>query len=71
MQVLQKHPELIMLSPQLARLIQAGQQLPNAQTVVSLSGNELSSGAGQVVETLQVMLKKLLERYNSTSADEK
>jgi hypothetical protein len=43
-ELLTNNPEVMMLTPQLARLAEASQSLRNARTVVSLSPTEISSG---------------------------
>ena len=42
--LLKQSPELLMLTPQAARLAEASQGLKNARTVVSLSPGDLSQG---------------------------
>ena len=44
--LLAAHPELLILSPQIARLADATRNLKNARTVVSLSGKELTQEKG-------------------------
>jgi hypothetical protein len=43
--VLRKSPELLMLTPQAARLAEASQSLKNARTVISLTPQELANGS--------------------------
>lgn len=43
--LLKKNPELLMLTPQAARLAEASQSLKNARTIVSLSPNDISQGS--------------------------
>jgi hypothetical protein len=45
LELLKNSPELLMLTPQAARLAEASQSLKNARTVVSLSPNDLSIGS--------------------------
>jgi hypothetical protein len=66
MELLQNNPELLMLSPQLARLAEASQQLPNAKTVVSLSQGELQQGS-QIVETIQTVLQTIFNNKQTSS----
>ena len=56
MELLKNNPELLMLSPQLARLAEASQQLPNAKTVVSLSQGDMQKGS-QIIDTIQTVLQ--------------
>ncbi len=60
MEVFEKHPELLLLSPQLARLAEASQQLKNARTVVSLSGLDGQKG-NQIFELFEQFLQKVLK----------
>ncbi len=55
------HPELLLLSPQLARLAEAGQQLRNARTVVSLSGLDQQK-AGTLMEALEQVVKNAFQK---------
>ncbi|MFN8380049.1 MAG: hypothetical protein U0452_15400 [Anaerolineae bacterium] len=45
LEVLRRSPELLMLTPQAARLAEASQSLKNARTVISLSPQDLASGS--------------------------
>jgi hypothetical protein len=54
-ELLTKNPEVLMLTPQLARLAEASQSLRNARTIVSLSGHEMKEG-----EQLIGLFKNLL-----------
>lgn len=45
LEVLRRSPELLMLTPQAARLAEASQGLKNARTVISLSPQDLASGS--------------------------
>ncbi len=49
--LLSKHPELIMLTPQLTRLVEASQQLKSARTVISLSP-EIQEGLPKILQAL-------------------
>jgi hypothetical protein len=57
LEVLRKSPELLMLTPQAARLAEASQSLRNAKTVISLSPQELTNGAG-----LFTLMRNLLQK---------
>lgn len=51
-----ENPQLLILSPQMARLAEASQSLRNARTVVSLSGDELPEGSS-ILQTLLALLQ--------------
>ena len=57
-ELLTNNPEVIMLTPQLARLAEASQSLRNARTVVSLSPTEISSGS-QLVDVLKNIFQQV------------
>jgi len=57
-ELLTKIPEVMMLTPQLARLAEASQSLRNARTVVSLSPTEISSGS-QLVDVLKNIFQQV------------
>jgi hypothetical protein len=59
--VLRRSPELLMLTPQAARLAEASQGLKNARTVISLTPQELANGS--VIFTL---LRNLLQKDQET-----
>jgi len=59
-EVLKDSPELLMLTPQAARLAEASQNLKNARTVISFSPQELSQGA-ELLQFFQELLKKVLD----------
>lgn len=59
-EVLKNSPELLMLTPQAARLAEASQNLKNARTVISLSPQELSQGA-ELLKLFQNLLQKVLD----------
>ena len=65
MELLKSNPELLMLSPQLARLAEASQQLPNAKTVVSLAQGNLPNGS-QLIETIQQVLSSIFNNKSGT-----
>jgi hypothetical protein len=58
--MLKSNPELLMLTPQAARLAEASQGLRNARTIVSLGPQELAQGS-ELLGTFQQMLQKALE----------
>ncbi len=60
LEILKNNPELLMLTPQAARLAEASQGLKNARTVISLSPQELTSGS-DLLNLLQNLLNKALE----------
>jgi hypothetical protein len=60
LEILKNNPELLVLTPQAARLAEASQGLKNARTVISLSPQELSSGS-DLLTLLQNLLNKALE----------
>lgn len=64
LQVLSAHPELLLLTPQAARLAEASQALRNAQTVVSLAPQDLSRGQ-ELLELFQSLLKRLLDEQHA------
>ena len=59
-EVLKNSPELLMLTPQAARLAEASQNLKNARTVISLSPQELSQGA-ELLKFFQELLQKVMD----------
>jgi hypothetical protein len=66
--LLKNNPELLMLTPQAARLAEASQSLKNARTIVSLSPSDISQGADLIG-----MFQKYLEKAvgsQSTKIDE-
>ncbi|MBE0528726.1 MAG: hypothetical protein IH629_05950 [Thermoleophilia bacterium] len=58
-EVLKNSPELLMLTPQAARLAEASQNLKNARTVISFSPQELSQGA-ELLKLFQDLLQKVM-----------
>jgi hypothetical protein len=58
--VLKSSPELLMLTPQAARLAEASQNLKNARTVISFTPQDLAQGS-ELLELFQVLLQKALE----------
>lgn len=60
LEILKNNPELLVLTPQAARLAEASQGLKNARTVISLTPQELSSGS-DLLALFQNLLQKALE----------
>ncbi len=60
LEVLKSSPELLMLTPQAARLAEASQNLKNARTIVSLTPQEIGVGS-ELFGLFQNMLQKALE----------
>ncbi|HEY6952700.1 MAG TPA: hypothetical protein VI758_09850 [Bacteroidota bacterium] len=60
--MLRSSPELLMLTPQAARLAEASQGLKNARTVVSLSPQDVAQGS-ELLGMFQKMLSSALESY--------
>jgi len=60
LEVLRSSPELLMLTPQAARLAEASQNLKNARTVISLAPQELEHGS-ELFALFQNLLQKALE----------
>lgn len=60
LQVLANSPELLMLTPQAARLAEASQGLKNARTVISLGAQEIDHGS-ELFTLFQKLLQKALE----------
>jgi hypothetical protein len=59
LEILRNNPELLVLTPQAARLAEASQGLKNARTVISLSPQDLAGS--ELVSLFQSMLNKALE----------
>jgi hypothetical protein len=59
LEILKNNPELLMLTPQAARLAEASQKLKNARTIISLSPQDLAGS--ELFEIFQTMLNKALE----------
>jgi len=60
LEALKSSPELLMLTPQAARLAEASQNLKNARTVISLNPQESSHGS-ELLNLFQELLQKALE----------
>jgi hypothetical protein len=69
LEILKSSPELLMLTPQAARLAEASQNLKNARTIVSFTPQELAQGS-ELLSTFQNMMQQALEaKKDSTQAD--
>ena len=60
LEVLKSSPELLMLTPQAARLAEASQNLKNARTIVSFTPQELAQGS-ELLGLFQNLMQKALE----------
>ena len=60
LEVLKSSPELLMLTPQAARLAEASQNLKNARTVISLTPQEAAHGS-ELLNLFQDLLQKAME----------
>ncbi len=60
LEILRDNPELLVLTPQAARLAEASQGLKNARTVISLTPQELAHGS-ELLTLFQNMLQKALD----------
>jgi hypothetical protein len=58
-ELLKDNPELLILTPQVARLAEASQNLPNARTVVNLAGKDGVQGT-QLINLFQMFLQNLV-----------
>jgi len=63
LEMIRNNPELLILTPQIARLAEAGQSLKNAKTIVNFSGNDLEKG-NDVSLLLHTFLNSLIEKYS-------
>ena len=66
--LLKNNPELLILTPQVARLAEASQNLRNARTVVNLAGSDGIQGS-QLLNMFQIFLENLVN--TSTKSGEK
>jgi hypothetical protein len=66
LEVLKNSPELLMLTPQAARLAEASQNLKNARTVISLTPQEALHGS-ELLNLFQELLQKALEAKKAGS----
>jgi hypothetical protein len=64
LEVLKKSPELLMLTPQAARLAEASQNLKNARTVISLAPQDAGHGS-ELLNLFEALLQKALEAKKS------
>ena len=69
-EVLKGSPELLMLTPQAARLAEASQNLKNARTVISLTPQELANGS-DLLDLFQAFLAKALEANKDAQESDK
>jgi hypothetical protein len=60
LEILKNNPELLVLTPQAARLAEASQGLKNARTIISLSPQDLAPGS-ELINLFQNMMNKALE----------
>jgi len=60
LEVLKNSPELLMLTPQAARLAEASQNLKNARTIVSFTPQELAQGS-ELLGVFQSLMQRALE----------
>ena len=63
--VLRRNPELLMLTPQAARLAEASQSLKNARTIISFTPQELANGSA-LFNLFRNLLQKELETKDET-----
>jgi len=66
LRLLKEHPELLLLTPQAARLAEASQALKNARTVVSLSPNESPQG-NELLGVFHALVQNALDAYKKKS----
>jgi hypothetical protein len=62
LRMLKESPELLLLTPQAARLAEASQSLKNARTIVTLSPSEVAQGP-ELMGIFQSLLKNALEAW--------
>lgn len=68
-ELIKNNPELIVLTPQVARLAEASQSLRNAKTVVNLSGNDTAQG-NQIVDLLHRFLQNMVQKPREKSIED-
>ena len=68
LEVLKNSPELLMLTPQAARLAEASQNLKNARTIVSLTPKELTQGS-ELLGIFQGLMQNALEAKKEDKDD--
>jgi hypothetical protein len=64
LELLKDSPELLMLTPQAARLAEASQNLKNARTIVSFTPQELAQGS-ELLSAFQRLMQKALDEKQS------
>ena len=69
-EMIKNNPELVLLTPQIARLAEASQNLRNARTVISLSPNDFKEDS-PISTLLQSLLERLGKPEPKTSSDTK
>ncbi len=67
--ILKNNPELLLLTPQAAKLAEASQSLKNARTIVNLSQNELNQNP-EFFNLFQNFLQNISESYNKNKKSE-
>jgi hypothetical protein len=70
LELLKNNPELLVLTPQVARLAEASQNLKNAKTVVSLSPGDLGQGS-QFVSAIHSFLHNILDSQTGKKEKQK
>jgi hypothetical protein len=70
LEVLKSSPELLMLTPQAARLAEASQNLKNARTIVSLTPQELAQGS-ELLGVFQGLMQRALEAKEEKKGQKK
>lgn len=68
LEVLKNSPELLMLTPQAARLAEASQNLKNARTIVSFTPQELAQGS-ELLGIFQNLMQRALEDKQEKKED--
>jgi hypothetical protein len=68
--LLKDNPELLMLTPQVAKLAEASQNLPNARTVVNLAGKDGVQGT-QLLNLFQLFLQNLVDSGTKSGGKKK
>ncbi len=69
LEVLKSSPELLMLTPQAARLAEASQQLKNARTIVSLAPQDLQQGS-DLLDVFQNLMRRALATKQENASEE-
>jgi len=69
-ELIKNNPELVLLTPQIARLAEASQNLRNARTVISLSPNDFKEDS-PISTLLQSLLERLGKSGPKTSSETK